>query len=153
MKKILPFIICAAIAFAACEKKEYWEHPTPNNPVIAHLMCIEITQAPNGYSYGIALANAETGVESDRFNVGVFGSPGISSIKFYTDGGQRLDREAYVMAIVGVDEAMENFVTYADTVPQFINGSMIYKNNSIGLPTEYTFSNDTISGKWYFRYD
>lgn len=149
MKKILPFIIFAAIAFAACEKKEYWEHPTPNNPVIAHLMCIEITQAPNGYSYGITLANAETGVKSDRFNEAFFESSG----KFYTDGGQRLDREAYVMAIVGVDEKMENFVTYADTVPQFINGSMIYKNDSIGLPTEYTFSNGQISGKWYFRYD
>ena len=151
MRKILLFL-ATALFFVGCEKKEYWDHETPTNPVIAHLMCVEITKAPNNYFYGIAIANAQTGKYSDRFDESNFTSDQLP-IKFYTDGGLRLDREVYVMMIQGVDESMESFITYTDSLPEFKNGSLIYNGETIGLPTVLSFKDKGIEGKWYFRYD
>ena len=147
MKKIYLILALVATSFCACEKGEYWEHQTPANPVIAHLMCIEITKAPSGYTSGIVLANAETGEFSARFDIQAF-EPKELPAKFYTKGGQRLDKSAFVMVIA--NSAKDSI---ADIVPQFRDGRMVYKGDTIGLPTEYVFSNGTYSGKYYFRYD
>ncbi len=152
MKKIYLILALVATSFCACEKGEYWEHPTPANPVIAHLMCVKITKAPNGYTYGVALSNYETEVLSARFDIHAF-APDTLPAKFYTKGGQRLDKDAFVLTIVGINNSLSDTIVYADIVPQFRDGRMVYKGDTIGLPTEYVFSNGTYSGKYYFRYD
>lgn len=155
MKKFLLFI-AAALVIAGCEKKEYWEHDTPKNPVIAHLMCVEIKKAPDNCFFGIAIANAQTGAYSDRFVESNFTSDQLP-IKLYTDGGLRLDREVYIMMIQGNDmdnEDLENSaLNLKDSIPMFKDGTLIYKKDTIGLPTELSFSGDGIEGKWYFRFD
>ena len=152
MKKIL-FIIATALVIVGCEKKEYWERQTPENPVIAHLMCIEFTKAPTDYTYGITLINAQTGSTTDRFSsVGVFNASELP-IKFYTKGGQRLDREKYLMVTVGINANLQDTITYVDSIPEFRSKSLIYKGETIGLPTEYAFGDKGIEGKWYFRFD
>ena len=151
MKKIL-FFFATALIIVGCEKKEYWEHQTPENPVIAHLMCIEITKAPVDYTYGITLINTQTGSTTDRFSGGVFNVSELPA-KFYTEGGQRLDREQYLMVTVGISYNLQDTITYVESIPEFMSKSLVYKNQQIGLPTEYAFGDKGIEGKWYFRYD
>lgn len=151
MKKILLFI-AAALVISGCEKKEYWERQTPESPVIAHLMCVEITKSPADYIYGITLVNAKNGLPSNRFIERVFNASDLP-IKFYTDGGQRLDKEPYMMVMVGVKSNLQDTVTYVEYIPEFRMGTLIYKGDTIGLPTEFTFRDNGIEGKWYFRFD
>ena len=150
MKKILLFI-ATALVIVGCEKKENWEHQTPENPVIAHIMCIEITKVPADFTYEIKMINAETGYPTNRFSGGVFNASDLP-IKFYTDGGQRLDKEPYLMFIKGTSTILQDII-YVDQIPEFKNKSLIYNNNLIGLPTEFSFGDNIFEGKWYFRYD
>ncbi len=151
MKKFLLFI-AAALVIAGCEKKEYWEHDTPKNPVIAHLMCVEIKKAPDNCLFVTNIVNAQTGAYSDRFNGSQLASEQLP-IKLYTDGGLRLDRDLYAMSIVGADKSNGNVIAYVEFLPMFKDGTLIYDGKTIGLPTELSFSGEGIEGKWYFRFD
>ena len=148
MKKLL-FFIATALVFVGCEKKEYWEHVTPANPVIAHLMCIEITKVPQNYTCAATVVNSETGKISDRFNT----TPCHIPDTIYSNGGLRLDRETYCLMAVGISGDQKDTVISTITIPQFRNGTLVNEGDTIGLKTEYDFEKDGYKGKWYIRFD
>lgn len=159
MKKNILIAMCTSLLLlTGCEKKEYWDHQTPENPTIAHLMCIEITKVPENrnFIYNTSLINAESGQFSDRFQKTSGNNLYSSSelpIKLYIEGGQRLDRETYIMAITGFDTTTLETTIFMDSIPEFRNHALIYKTDTIGLPTEFVFDTLGYKGIWYFRFD
>ena len=145
MKKILLFI-AAALIFTGCEKEEYWEHQTPENPVIAHLMCVEIDKIPyDGYYYTCA-------VQSKRadWSETIFKQKDLP-IKLQVDGGQRVDKDIFAMSIYCRSSQDSEYIVLinATEIPS------LTALKELGCPktVSFTSANNELVGKWYFRYD
>lgn len=148
--KFLLFAVIA-IALCSCERKgEYWEHPTPENPTIAQLMCIEIKNVPERNCVYATTLITEAGDVSERFGMQSFTE---TPAKLYTKGGQRIDKDTYLMLTVGISKTTGDTIVSFDTIPAFRNRVLVQGGKTLGLPTEVEFQKDGFKGKWYFRYD
>jgi hypothetical protein len=145
--KFILFVIVAAL-FCACE--EGTTHVTPKYPIIAHLMCVEITKIPAAGYYTCGVFNAITGEPSRRIPISdEYYSQKDLPIKLVVDGGQRLDKETYILAVFKrneIDATPELLV--ADSIPSLT--CLINRGYPEEIKIDYSVG---LKGKLYIRYD
>jgi len=148
MKNKIFFLAIVAALFCACE--EGTSHFTPEKPVIAHLMCVEITKIPNAGYYTCGVFNTTSGVPSKRFPISdAFYSKKDLPVKLIVDGGQRLDKDTYAICVFKRNAL--------DATPELIVSEEISSFSDLkemGYPEEIKFGQSGgLNGKLYIRYD
>ena len=151
MKKLKFFSLAlVALLFCACEETP---HVTPLNPVIAHLVSVEISQLPyEGYYYTFDVFNSATGITSSRISW-------QETAYTYNDlpvvlnvtGGQRLDKERLAVSVCFrvSKEAAPTVLIDAEAIPSLDD------LKALGNPEEVPFGKYVadFAAKLHIRYD
>ena len=145
MKNNIVVFIAAILLFTSCEKiTDDRSKPTPENPVIAWLLSVEIDRLPDGINvYSCEMYNTANPQYYYSFTGNVANLPELLKIS----GAQRLDQENWAITITGYNESVPEILVDAGNIP---NMTDLQKFN---YPYTMDFEWNNVVGKFFFRYD